>query len=105
MVDLSEQNIVDCTTNKTVYGNNGCYGGSMLQSYNYVVINKGIDTTKSYPYLSGSSKQQGTTCKYNTSGFGASISKFVVLPSDELSLKTAVATIGPVSVSGGWIWY
>ena len=47
LVSLSEQNLVDCTTS---YGNQGCHGGWMENSFKYVRDNKGIDTETGYPY-------------------------------------------------------
>jgi cathepsin L len=55
-IDLSEQQIVDCTTNQ---GNAGCLGGWLTNVYDYV-IRLGITTETSYPYT-----QVDSSCKAN----------------------------------------
>jgi len=92
MVELSEQNLVDCSE---TFGNQGCNGGLMDNAFNYVKSNKGIDTEKSYPY-----EAKDGRCRFNKATIGADDSGFVdVKPGDEKDLTTAVTTVGPVSVA------
>lgn len=92
LVSLSEQNLIDCSRK---YGNNGCEGGLMDNSFRYIKANQGIDTEPSYPYEARDDK-----CRYNPSQSGATDKGYVDIPQgDENKLKIAVATVGPVSVA------
>jgi cathepsin L len=53
---LSEQQLLDCTSS---YGNQGCFGGLMTNSYNYLKKFKSM-TRESYPYTG-----KVSSCKYN----------------------------------------
>ena len=47
LITLSEQQILDCSDQ---YGNVGCNGGTMNNSFTYIQMNGGIETSDSYPY-------------------------------------------------------
>ncbi|XP_036411108.1 cathepsin S-like [Megalops cyprinoides] len=92
IVDLSPQNLVDCSSK---YGNKGCNGGLMHQAFRYVIDNHGIDSEASYPYTG----TQGE-CRYKADYRAANCSNYSFLPEgDEEALKTALANIGPISVA------
>jgi len=92
LVSLSEQQLVDCSGH---YGNNGCNGGLMDNAFEYVLKNGGVDTEESYPYLGKQEK-----CHFMTKNIGSTCSGFVDVKSgDELALKSALATVGPVSIA------
>ncbi|XP_075994395.1 cathepsin S-like isoform X1 [Genypterus blacodes] len=94
LVDLSPQNLVDCSSTPK-YGNKGCNGGYMHQAFRYIIDNQGIDSDKSYPYVG-----QQQQCRYRSSSRAANCSRYSMLPrGDEAALKQAVATIGPISVA------
>ncbi|XP_054636726.1 cathepsin S-like isoform X2 [Dunckerocampus dactyliophorus] len=92
LVDLSPQNLVDCSGK---YGNHGCNGGFMDRALQYVIDNHGIDSEASYPYT-GRSEQ----CHYSPAHRAANCSAYNFLPKgDEDALKGALAAIGPISVA------
>ncbi len=94
LIDLSEQQLVDCATGVS-YGSHGCSGGQMEGADKYL-IEHGQCSLASYPYTSGTTMKEGTckTC--------SSVARFTscsdVKPNDQISLKGAVA-LNPVSVA------
>lgn len=58
-LDLSEQELVDCSTS---YHNHGCSGGLMSFAYDYI-LDKGIHDGKDYKYIAKNQKCQAPTIK------------------------------------------
>lgn len=90
LMDLSEQQLVDCATGFS-YGSHGCNGGQMEGADKYL-IEHGQCSLSSYPYTATDG-----TCKSCTPVAHFS-SCSDVAPNDQLSLKGAVAQ-QPVSVA------
>ncbi|GMR35909.1 hypothetical protein PMAYCL1PPCAC_06104, partial [Pristionchus mayeri] len=91
LVQLSEQNLIDCNTQS----NGGCRGGWTPNAYVFVKSNNGIDTEPSYPYTGTDDR-----CAFSADKVGGHSTGFVQIPAgNEEAMKVAVATIGPLSVS------
>jgi C1A family cysteine protease len=90
LIDLSEQELVDCATGVS-YGSHGCNGGQMEGAFNYIVSNGQCSLT-SYPYKAVDGNCQKCTAVAHI----ASCSD--VQPNDQLALKAAVAQ-QPVAIA------
>jgi KDEL-tailed cysteine endopeptidase len=93
LVDLSEEQLVECATGFS-YGSFGCNGGEMDGAFKYV-IEHGQCSLSSYPYTSGNGNSG--SCKSCTPVAKIS-SCYDVNPNDQISLKGAVAQ-QPVSIA------
>ena len=91
VTSLSEQNLVDCTTNA-----NGCAGGWMATAWAQIADEGGIEGSVTYPYTAS----QGT-CRFNKANAVATDNGFgVALASgDEAAMLKALQTVGPISVA------
>jgi KDEL-tailed cysteine endopeptidase len=90
LVDLSEQQLVDCATG-FAYGSHGCNGGQMEGADKYLIAN-GQCSLASYPYI-------GIDGKCKTCSPVAHFSSCSdVKPNDQISLLNAVS-MGPVSIA------
>ena len=94
LVDLSEQELVDCATG-IKYNSHGCNGGQMDGAFKFV-IEHGQCADSEYPYTSGVS-QTGGSCK-SCSNIAHLSSCSDVKPNDQISLKAAVSQ-QPVSIA------
>ena len=90
LISLSEQQLMDCSRG---LGNQGCEGGDMDPSFQYVIQSGGICAESEYKYK----ERDSNKCKNCTV-----VAKFTncadVMPNNQLALKEAVAN-GPVSVA------
>ena len=95
IIELSEQNLVDCAD---AFNNFGCDGGLPSQAFEYVRYNGGLNTEFSYPY----NGTTGTECKYTTSSGTVGVvvdSVYNVTQYDEDDIYKCVGTTGPVSIA------
>lgn len=92
LVELSEQQLVDCSGK---YENQGCNGGLMDNAFEYIKENGGLDTESSYPYHA----HQGR-CHFKKKTIGSLCSGYNDIPEgNEEALKEAIATVGPISIA------
>jgi KDEL-tailed cysteine endopeptidase len=92
LVSLSEQQLVDCSTE-----NSGCNGGLMDTAFQYIINNGGIVTEDNYPYTAEATECSST--KINSQTTRVVIDGFEDVPANnEQALKEAVAH-QPVSVA------
>lgn len=94
LLNLSEQELVDCATG-IPYGSRGCNGGQMDGGFKYVIEN-GQCSLEDYPYVSGSTMKSGSCQKCSSVVKISSCSD--VKSNDQLSLKVAVSR-QPVAVA------
>jgi C1A family cysteine protease len=90
LVDLSEQELVDCATG-IAYGSHGCSGGAMEGAFKFIVSN-GQCALSAYPYTA----KDGSCQKCSAVAHISSCSD--VKPNDQISLKAAVSQ-QPVAVA------
>jgi cathepsin L len=93
LVSLSEQQIVDCSSE---FDNDGCNGGLPHNCFLYIQYNHGIDTEKTYPYTGTDTG----TCAFKKEDVGATDTGFQYVKfGNETALEIAVAHVGPIAVA------
>jgi len=108
ILGLSEQNLVDCDHQCTMYENQqscdaGCNGGLQPNAYSYIIKNGGIDTESSYPY-----EGYDDTCRYNAANRGAQIRNWTFISTNEQQMATYCAEHGPLAIAADaeeWQFY
>uniref|UniRef100_A0A8C5SRB1 Pro-cathepsin H n=1 Tax=Laticauda laticaudata TaxID=8630 RepID=A0A8C5SRB1_LATLA len=90
LLNLAEQQLVDCAQN---FNNFGCNGGLPSQAFEYILYNKGLMDEEDYPY-----QAKNGTCKFQPQKAVAFIKDVVNISLyDEQGLEQAVGTYNPVS--------
>jgi len=87
--NFSEQQLIDCDTL-----DQGCNGGFIENSFDYILKNGGIMLTRDYPYIG-----KNDTCKFSSSQVFAKITGVVKATStNESDIKRMLHQTGPLSV-------
>lgn len=89
LVDFSEQNLIECSTNGP---NSGCAGGDPDAAYDYVTF-AGIQTTKDYPYLGVDGR-----CKNDFTKEVYQIRDFIQVAANDSDQLAAAVAMQPVSI-------
>lgn len=92
MVNISEQQLVDCAG---AFNNFGCNGGLPSQAYEYIHYNGGIDSEGQYAYTA----KTGAKCLYDGKPVATVAGVHNITAKDEQELVAAVGTTGPVSIA------
>eukprot|EP00310_Coccolithus_braarudii_P020291 CAMPEP_0183352714 /NCGR_PEP_ID=MMETSP0164_2-20130417/29981_1 /TAXON_ID=221442 /ORGANISM="Coccolithus pelagicus ssp braarudi, Strain PLY182g" /LENGTH=332 /DNA_ID=CAMNT_0025525225 /DNA_START=45 /DNA_END=1043 /DNA_ORIENTATION=+ len=92
MVNLSEQQLVDCAG---AFNNFGCNGGLPSQAFEYLHYAGGADTEAAYPYTGVT----GTTCNYDGNPAAQVADVVNITALNERELLDALGKVGPVSIA------
>lgn len=91
LLNLAEQQMVDCSGST---GNYGCNGGWMDWAFQYIINAGGQELSANYPYLA---KDQA--CAFNPSKVAAKITSFVDIPKNNCGQLVSAIAQQPVSVA------
>jgi C1A family cysteine protease len=98
IVDLSEQELVDCSRS---FNNQGCRGGWYDWAWNYVLARKGIHETNAYPYVG-----RDQICKTPTAERGHPIDKWEdIFGQDNIKTEIARAPVAVAVDASNWSSY
>ena len=89
--DLSEQQLVSCSSSQ---GNQGCNGGWPDWAFKYVIAYTGQDSESSYPY-----KAITGVCKASLQNIAGNVATFTDVTANSCSSMMAAVVVQPVSVA------
>jgi len=90
LIDMSEQQLVDCSRS---FGNQGCNGGLMTSAFKYLKVNL-IETTADYPYTA-----RDGTCQYSAAKGLFKIPGFTQVPANNQDQLAAAVNQQPIAVA------
>jgi C1A family cysteine protease len=99
---FSEQNLVDCDNLKNHFGRDkGCNGGLMDNAFKWIKKNGGLCSEEAYPYVSGTTKTEGTCVDVSSKCIDAAAvpDSFVDVTKNSDSAFMTALSIGPVAVA------
>lgn len=97
LLNLSEQQLVDCDStcdlsDKTAC-DSGCHGGLMTNAYRYLIEAGGLEEESSYPYTG----KRGE-CKFESDKIAVRVVNFTTIPIDEDQIAAHLVKHGPLAV-------
>ncbi|KAK7855157.1 putative cysteine protease rd19d [Quercus suber] len=97
LVNLSEQQLVDCDNTCDIKDkiacDNGCGGGLMTNAYKYLLEAGGLEEESSYPYTG----KQGQ-CMFKPENVAVRVVNFTNIPNDENQIAAYLVNYGPLAV-------
>lgn len=87
---FSEQQLVDCDREK----DEGCNGGFMVDAFDYIVKNGGLQTSQDYPY-----KGRDEKCKFNEKKVAIKLTGYTTVSNNENEIKEFLHSTGPLAVA------
>ena len=99
LASFSEQQLVDCDNYKNGGRDHGCNGGLMDNAFTWIRKNGGLCSEQEYPYVSGTTKTEGTcktSCNINSN---SKVVSFVDVPPNSDDAMMNAVSKQPVSVA------
>ncbi|KAL6903753.1 hypothetical protein ACP4OV_004566 [Aristida adscensionis] len=96
LLDLSEQQLVDCdhTCGEPNECDNGCSGGLMTNAYAYLMRSGGLMEQRAYPYTGAAG-----ACRFDPARVAVRVANFSAVPAgDEAQIRAAIVRRGPLAV-------
>ncbi|KAL1553194.1 putative cysteine protease rd19d [Salvia divinorum] len=97
LLNLSEQQLVDCDhacdAKEKNACDNGCSGGLMTNAYKYLIEAGGIEEENSYPYTG----KRGE-CKFQPNNVAVKVANFTTIPMNENQIAAYMVHHGPLAV-------